>query len=151
MLYGPKARWNGDLPPVPDFFMHRTSEKGPRLDSDPCLAIASLRKARTSRNNHSINQRRCESNRRCYRSREGASFVAEEFTLQQRTRISGCDRSYREQIVAILCEAPWKWPRQNANGPHKPADCPSPKVSDSPTPVSPSVFKWVSAIAYSQY
>jgi hypothetical protein len=31
MVYGPKARWNGDLPPVPDFFMHQTSEKGPRL------------------------------------------------------------------------------------------------------------------------
>ena len=33
MVYGPKAQWNGDLPPVPDFFMHQTSEKGPRLDA----------------------------------------------------------------------------------------------------------------------
>lgn len=34
MLYGPKAQWNADLPPAPDFFMHQTSEKGPRLDAD---------------------------------------------------------------------------------------------------------------------
>ena len=34
LLYGPKAQWNGDLPPAPDFFMHQTSEKGPRLDAD---------------------------------------------------------------------------------------------------------------------
>ena len=33
MLYGPKAQWNGDLPPAPDFFMHQTSEKGPQLDA----------------------------------------------------------------------------------------------------------------------
>ena len=33
MLYGPKAQWNGNLPPAPDFFMHQTFEKGPRLDS----------------------------------------------------------------------------------------------------------------------
>ena len=33
MVYGPKAIWSGDLPPVPDFFMHQTSEKGPRLDA----------------------------------------------------------------------------------------------------------------------
>lgn len=33
MVYGPKAQWNDELPPVPDFFMHQTSEKGPRLDS----------------------------------------------------------------------------------------------------------------------
>ena len=33
MAYGPKAQWNSDLPPVPDFFMHQTFEKGPRLDS----------------------------------------------------------------------------------------------------------------------
>lgn len=33
MVYGPKAQWNGDLPPVPDFFMQQTSEKGPRLDA----------------------------------------------------------------------------------------------------------------------
>ena len=33
MVYGPKAQWNGDLPPVPDFFMHQTSERGPRLDA----------------------------------------------------------------------------------------------------------------------
>jgi hypothetical protein len=34
MLYGPKAQWNGELPPAPDYFMHQTSEKGPRLDAD---------------------------------------------------------------------------------------------------------------------
>jgi hypothetical protein len=34
MLYGPKAQWNSDLPPAPDFFMHQTSEKGPQLDAD---------------------------------------------------------------------------------------------------------------------
>ena len=33
MLYGPKAQWSGDLPLDPDFFMHQTSEKGPRLDA----------------------------------------------------------------------------------------------------------------------
>lgn len=33
MVYGPKAHWTGDLPPVPDFFMHQISEKGPRLDA----------------------------------------------------------------------------------------------------------------------
>jgi hypothetical protein len=33
MVYGPKAQWTGDLPPTPDFFMHQTSEKGPRLDA----------------------------------------------------------------------------------------------------------------------
>jgi hypothetical protein len=33
MVYGPKAQWTGNLPPVPDFFMHQTSEKGPRLDA----------------------------------------------------------------------------------------------------------------------
>lgn len=32
MVYGPKAQWNGDLPPAPDFFMHQTSEQGPFLD-----------------------------------------------------------------------------------------------------------------------
>lgn len=34
MVYGPKAQWIGGLPPVPDFFMHQTSEKGPQLDAD---------------------------------------------------------------------------------------------------------------------
>jgi hypothetical protein len=34
MVYGPKAQWNGDLPPAPDFFMHQTSERGPRLDAN---------------------------------------------------------------------------------------------------------------------
>ena len=33
MVYGPKAQWTGDLPPVPDFFMHQTFEKGPQLDA----------------------------------------------------------------------------------------------------------------------
>ncbi len=33
MLYGPKAQWTGALPPAPDFFMHQTAEKGPRLDA----------------------------------------------------------------------------------------------------------------------
>jgi hypothetical protein len=33
MVYGPKAQWNGDLPPVPDFVMHQTSERGPQLDA----------------------------------------------------------------------------------------------------------------------
>jgi hypothetical protein len=33
MLYGPKAQWKGNLPPTPDFFMHQTDEKGPRLDA----------------------------------------------------------------------------------------------------------------------
>ncbi|HEX4019976.1 MAG TPA: hypothetical protein VHX63_02430 [Acidobacteriaceae bacterium] len=33
MIYGPKARWTGALPPTPDFFMHQTNEKGPRLDA----------------------------------------------------------------------------------------------------------------------
>ena len=33
MVYGPKAKWTGDLPPVPDFFMHQTSEMGPQLDA----------------------------------------------------------------------------------------------------------------------
>lgn len=33
LLYGPKAQWQGDLPPSPDFFMHQTSETGPRLDA----------------------------------------------------------------------------------------------------------------------
>jgi hypothetical protein len=32
LLYGTKTKWAGDLPPTPDFFMHQTSEKGPRLD-----------------------------------------------------------------------------------------------------------------------
>jgi hypothetical protein len=31
MVYGPKAQWNGDLPPVPDFFTHQTSAKGSAL------------------------------------------------------------------------------------------------------------------------
>ncbi len=34
MLYGPKAQWSGDLPPAPDFFMHQTSESGPKLNAD---------------------------------------------------------------------------------------------------------------------
>jgi hypothetical protein len=34
LLYGPKAQWSGDLPPAPDFYMHQTWEKGPRLDAD---------------------------------------------------------------------------------------------------------------------
>jgi hypothetical protein len=34
MLYGPKARWSCELPPAPDFYMHQTWEKGPRLDAD---------------------------------------------------------------------------------------------------------------------
>lgn len=34
MVYGPKAEWSGDLPPTPDFFMHQTFEKGPRLDAE---------------------------------------------------------------------------------------------------------------------
>jgi hypothetical protein len=34
MLFGPKAQWSGDLPPAPDFYMHQTWEKGPRLDAD---------------------------------------------------------------------------------------------------------------------
>jgi hypothetical protein len=33
MLYGPKARWMGNLPPAPDFFMHQDNEKGLRLDA----------------------------------------------------------------------------------------------------------------------
>jgi hypothetical protein len=33
MLYGPKTHWTGDLPPAPEFYMHQTSEKGPRLDA----------------------------------------------------------------------------------------------------------------------
>lgn len=33
MVYGPKAQWSGELPPVPDFYMHQTYEKGPRLDA----------------------------------------------------------------------------------------------------------------------
>jgi hypothetical protein len=33
MVYGPKVQWTGDLPPAPGFFMHQTSEKGPRLDA----------------------------------------------------------------------------------------------------------------------
>ena len=33
LVYGPKAHWTGDLPPVPDFFMHQTWEKGPHLDA----------------------------------------------------------------------------------------------------------------------
>lgn len=33
MLYGPQVRWTGDLPPTPDYFMHQTSERGPRLDA----------------------------------------------------------------------------------------------------------------------
>lgn len=33
MLCGKEALWKGDLPPVPDFFMHQTSEKGLRLDA----------------------------------------------------------------------------------------------------------------------
>jgi len=35
MVYGPKAQWNGDLSPVPDFFMHQTSENRPLLDASP--------------------------------------------------------------------------------------------------------------------
>jgi hypothetical protein len=31
--YGPNARWQEDLPPTPDFFMHQTFEKGPQLDA----------------------------------------------------------------------------------------------------------------------
>lgn len=34
MVYAPKAQWTGDLPPVPDFFMHQTAEKGPQLDAE---------------------------------------------------------------------------------------------------------------------
>ncbi|MGA7313367.1 MAG: hypothetical protein WBX22_05270 [Silvibacterium sp.] len=33
LLYGSNARWQGDLPPTPDFFMHQTFEKGPQLDA----------------------------------------------------------------------------------------------------------------------
>jgi hypothetical protein len=33
MVYGPRAQWAGDLPPIPDFFMHQTSERGPQLDA----------------------------------------------------------------------------------------------------------------------
>jgi hypothetical protein len=33
MLYGPKARWTGAVPPTPDYFMHQTSERGPRLEA----------------------------------------------------------------------------------------------------------------------
>ena len=33
MLYGSRAQWTGNLPPTPDFFMHQTDEKGPRLDA----------------------------------------------------------------------------------------------------------------------
>lgn len=33
MLYGPKARWTGDLPPAPDFYMHQDAEPGLRLDA----------------------------------------------------------------------------------------------------------------------
>jgi hypothetical protein len=33
MVYGPQAQWTGELPPTPNFFMHQTSEKGPRLDA----------------------------------------------------------------------------------------------------------------------
>jgi hypothetical protein len=32
MLYGPKTQWTGGLPPAPEFYMHQTSERGPRLD-----------------------------------------------------------------------------------------------------------------------
>lgn len=32
LLYSPRARWEGNLPPAPDFFMHQTWEQGPRLD-----------------------------------------------------------------------------------------------------------------------
>jgi hypothetical protein len=40
LLYGPSARWDGDLPPKPDFWMHQLGEKdhprvdGPYLDAD---------------------------------------------------------------------------------------------------------------------
>jgi hypothetical protein len=33
MLYGPKARWTGDLPPAPDFYMHQDAEPGLRLNA----------------------------------------------------------------------------------------------------------------------
>lgn len=33
MLYGPKARWTGDLPPSPDFYMHQDNEPGLRLNA----------------------------------------------------------------------------------------------------------------------
>lgn len=33
LLYGPKARWTGDLPPEPDFSMNQDAEPGPRLDA----------------------------------------------------------------------------------------------------------------------
>jgi len=32
-LYRPERKWEGDFPPAPDFFMHQTGEKGPRLDA----------------------------------------------------------------------------------------------------------------------
>ncbi len=38
LLYGPEARWDGDLPPAPDFWMHQLGSKtsprvnGPFLD-----------------------------------------------------------------------------------------------------------------------
>jgi hypothetical protein len=33
MVYGPQVQWKRNLPPPPEFYMHQTSEKGPRLDA----------------------------------------------------------------------------------------------------------------------
>lgn len=38
MIYGPDARWDGDLPPKPDFWMHQLGpESHPRVTQAPFL------------------------------------------------------------------------------------------------------------------
>lgn len=47
LLYGPDARWDGDLPPVPDYWMHQLgSKRRPRVDGpylDPALFLERTR------------------------------------------------------------------------------------------------------------
>ncbi len=43
MVYGPEARWEGDAPPAPDYWMHQLASpgvKGPRLDAEVFAAKA---------------------------------------------------------------------------------------------------------------
>lgn len=41
LLYGADARWTGDMPPKPDFWMTKLStDKGPRFDPDAFAAQA---------------------------------------------------------------------------------------------------------------
>ena len=49
LLYGPDARWDGETPPVPDFWMHQLwgVDNGPELDAG--LFAARVRRALAAR------------------------------------------------------------------------------------------------------